>query len=113
MAKTLTGYPTVIGSKRESLAIHSGPASYVQIATTGDPVTATEFGLKWIESMAPAQSASGTYTVLPIFTNVQVNPYAGGQTSVKLAWFTTAGMTEVAGAVNLSAERVRLTAIGE
>lgn len=113
MKKPLGGYPTVFGDKRVAVVQHSGPASYVQMGTTGDPVAAREGGLSRIHSMAPAVDATGVYMVIPIFTNLNATPANGGQTSVKCAWFTLAGMTEVAAAVDLHTKTVRLTMIGE
>jgi hypothetical protein len=103
------GYPLSVGGKRLALAPngHAGPASYVQATTTGDPLQAAEFGLKYIDAvLTSGVTSNGTYTVRP------VNPTDGPVQSVKLAWYVTATGAEVAAAVNLSASKVNLLVIG-
>ena len=118
MSKAVTGYPTVVGDKRLGVSVHAGPASYTQIGvatppTGGDSITAVELGLKVIEGiLGPSISQDGQYYAVPVFTNTQVNPANPGQTSVQLMWVVAATGAQVAGATNLSAKKVRVTAIG-
>ncbi len=130
MSRPLDGYPNPIGAHVESVFPHAGPASYTQIvlgtaptpATGGDTVQAREAGYKLFESISPALTDSGNYLVLPIPINKSaVNP---GQQSAtyRLKWVaqvtaTLGGQsqtinTDAAAATNLSAEVVRLRAVG-
>lgn len=96
------GYPQVVGHKREVIHDHKGPASYTQFAGGGDPFVATQATMGWIEDVVGmAVDNTGTYAVFGV-----KNP--GPQASVILVWYTLIGMTEVAGAVNLSASTVPL-----
>ncbi len=119
MPRPLTGYPTSVGNKVVSVVGHAGPASYTQVSsgtipvTGGDRVYASEFGMKFFDSVVAMCADDGVNSVLVIPTTDTDDFYgAGGMTSVILRWFVVATGAEVAGAVNLSTKTVRLQAIG-
>ncbi len=113
--RQLNGYPTSIGSRLLSIFGHAGPTSYTPVTTGpvagGDLVYATEGGLKFIDSLESAITDDGLYRVevIPAGTS---DAMPQGATSVRTRWTVVATGVEVAGAVNLSASVVRLTAIG-
>ena len=118
--KTLTGYPIpgALSTRTVSIIQHVGPNPYAPVvvaapSTGGDPITAATFGLKTIEALIGGISDNGQYEVVPVFTNTNTSAQAaaGGQTTVNLQWRTAATGAE-AGAIDLSARTVRLTAIG-
>ena len=81
----------------------SGSASYVQ---GGDSISATSFGFNnTIWSLVAAVSQSGTYFVIGRCLN-------NGVSAWQLVWYVSATGSEVGAAVNLSAEKVRLSALG-
>ena len=95
------------GGKFVDVIDWNGPTSYVAGAAGGEPIPATAFGcfnnLLFIEGSI---SVSGTY-----YVNLQpVN--VGGYTTWRLRWFVVATALEVANAVNLSAETVKLWGFG-
>jgi len=98
-----------IGGARAGLSpnAHSGPSSYVQAATTGDPLQATEFGMLYLCFVAAGVTSDGLYRVTPIGPGA-----AGPVTSVKLVWtdFTTG--LEVPAGTDLSGSSVSIFAIG-
>jgi hypothetical protein len=82
---------------------YSGSASYVQ---GGDSISPQSFGLNnTIWTLIGSVSQSGNYEVRPRALN-------NGVTQWQLVWFVVATGLQVAAAVNLSGETVRLSAIG-
>lgn len=81
----------------------SGSASYV---AGGDSIGATSFGFNnTIWTLIGAVSQSGTYFVIGRCMNDGVSPW-------QLVWYVSATGAEVGAAVDLSAETVRLSALG-
>jgi len=113
--RPLDGFPTSWGSTRASIFPHAGPASYVQIVVStsaGDKALASEAGLKYFDFLVGGLTDSGTYRVecIPIgpSTSIQGAPAI----NYLLRWVVVATGAEVAGAVGLSAQVVRLLAVG-
>jgi hypothetical protein len=100
----ILGVSDVFGGHYYSPLDYAGSASYVQ---GGDSIGATSFGFNSsIQTLIGSVSHSGTYRVDP-------RPLTSGiQTQWQLVWIVVATGLEVAGAVNLSGETVRLSAIG-
>lgn len=118
MGNTLHGYPTIVGDHYLSVFSHTGPASYTQMTTGplagGDAVTAREAGLETFDAVHPVGlSDSGVYRVEGVAPvgNPSNDPVAARASSWRLRWVVVATGAEVAGGVNLSAQRVRLTAV--
>jgi len=116
-SRNVTGYPQPVGSRRECVVQHPGPAAYVQVvvgvpATGGDTLAATEAGLKAIDWASPAVSDNGQYIAYPIFTNTAASPLTAAQASVPVLWVVAATGAQVAGGVNLSARTVRFMVQG-
>lgn len=121
--KVLEGFPQSWGTKRVTVFYHTGPVSYVQMAIatpviTGDPLTDVEAGGRYIEAIVGGISDNGQYRVdaVPGGGNPsQAQPNGGtvgaAQKTWRLRWEVLATGAEVAGAVDLSARTVRLTAI--
>ena len=122
--RTFNGYPDSFGAKRVSVFPHAGPTSYTVItegvapllATGGDLVTAIEAGMKYFDGVITLGVDSGKYFVQVIPTTpsgVIATPTALPQpgTTARLKWMVAATGAE-AGAVDLSAEIVRLFAVG-
>lgn len=129
MARPLDGYPDSFGSHRASVFPHAGPASYTQItatagtvpATGGDTVQSIEAGLKYFDYLAAGITDDGAFLVVALPVTI-TNIVGGPSTTYKLWWISrvsalvggqmqTAGAEAVA-ATNLSAEIVRLFALG-
>jgi hypothetical protein len=115
----LADFPDSFGAHRGSVFAHRGPASYTQLTTGplagGDTVTAAEAGLKYVDAVhSVGLSDSGTYRVEGVAPvgNPSTNKQAAHASSWKLRWTVVATGAQVAGAVDLSAETIRLTAIG-
>ena len=120
----LADFPQPWGNKRVSCFYHAGPASYVQMAVatpviTGDAVTDTEAGLKYIEYIFGGISDNGQYRVEAVPgggnpSQPQPRPGTVGaeQRTWRLRWEVIATGAEVAAAANLSGRTVRLFAIG-
>lgn len=119
MGRPLDGYPTSIGNKVLSVFPHTGPASYTQMTTNpvagGDTVTfANEAGMKFADKLHGGKTDSGLYSIevfLPAANPSTKLSAAPAKTAV-LRWVVVATGAQVAGAVDLSAEIVRLEAIG-
>lgn len=118
--RSLDGYPTSWGSSRACVKGVAGPASYTQIvpgtapavATGGQTIYARDFGLKYFDSVTAGLSDTA-------INRVEVVPGAasgvgpkGACTSYTLRWVVVATAAQVANAVDLSSEIVRITAIG-
>ena len=111
MDKQLWGADPVNGRSKWVPVDHYGPSSYVSGGEVwppqpnlGGPNSVGLSGLHWVNG---GTSESGTYRVIPIF---------GGDASdkgqIKLMWVTISTNTEVTGGTNLSAEVIRLLAVG-
>jgi len=85
---------------------HAGPASYVQLATTGDPLQAVEFGFLWLVHVQGGYTSDKLYLVRP------VNPTVGPTASVALQWIDISSGLEVAAGTDLSGSTVNLLALG-
>ena len=114
----LAGFPDSFGSHRASVFPHTGPASYTQMTTGplagGNTVEAVEAGLTFFDAVIPiGLSDSGVYRVEAVAPvgNPSTGDGAASQTW-KLRWVVVATGAEVAGAFNLSAQVVRLFALG-
>lgn len=106
------GYPTAIAQKAIWIGDHSGPLSYT---TGGETVTAQNLGfLRNLSAVVPmGVSVSGNYCVQADFTA------KGNRTTCKLIWLysplnalSQTAWTQVAAAVNLSGETIKLMAVG-
>lgn len=99
----LSGYPDYVGRRFTFVGLGAGPSSYSQ--TTKDVVTLPGFQ-NYIDQMVGSTSVSGTYLV-------RAQPVTGGARSVwRFTWIVVATGLEVANAVNLSAEKVQVMALG-
>jgi hypothetical protein len=124
MPRPMDMYPDSWGSHRAAVVGHQGPSTYTVVteqsaptqATGGDSLTAVECGMKYLEFVNGGLSDSGTYRVecfprtpsgLAANAAYQPLPY----TEYGLRWVVVATGAE-AGAVDLSAEYVRLLAVG-
>lgn len=93
------GYPDFIGDRQAFAGSGTGPASYV---TGGDPVT-LQNPRRFIDVLFGGNlTLSGTYFVRA------VPAAANERTTWKLKWYVTSTGSEVAAAVNLSAETIVL-----
>lgn len=123
--RPMDGFPDSFGSHRASVFPHAGPASYTQVvegvapanATGGDEVSATEAGMKYFDFIASGLTDSGKYRVEVIpqgRSGYVANPSQIGSPAAQftLRWVVVATGAEVAALVDLSAEIVRLSAIG-
>lgn len=123
--RPMDGYPDSFGSHRASVFPHVGPSSYTQItegvapalATGGDTVEAIEAGMKFFEYVSGGLTDSGKFRVECIPTTL--SGVVASQASIpqpsrtyRLRWVVVATGAEVAGAVDLDAEIVRLFAVG-
>jgi hypothetical protein len=104
VTKEIIGVSDVFGGHYYSPLDYSGPASYVQ---GGDTIDAASFGFDGcIQTLTGSVSQSGNYRVDP-------RPLSSGvQTEWQLVWVVVSTGAQVANAVNLSGETVRLSAIG-
>lgn len=124
----LLGYPTDIGNKHLIVFDHKGPTSYANIGTSsgaGDVINAADLGWGGFDTFKAASAATSSYSmsgtyIVKIFTgHTTTTPtFTQGIQNVRtLQWFTTSAAfgtisTEVTNATDLSAEVVRLEAIG-
>lgn len=130
--KALDGYPTSWGSSRACVWGHSGPASYTQVTilagtipvTGGDTAQAVEACLKYFDKVYGGMTDDGSFIVTPIPVTITplTSTVGAASKTYKLRWVSnvtatvggqaqTAGSEAVAG-TNLSAQTVRLSAIG-
>jgi hypothetical protein len=125
------GYPTSWGSSRASVFPHAGPSSYTRVtvtagtvpATAGDTVQAIEAGLKYFDFVAYGVTDDGAFAVIPIpAAKSNATPNGTPTKTYILQWMalvtaTVGGQVQTAGSeaaasTNLSAEIVRLLAVG-
>jgi len=122
--RPMDGFPDSFGSHRVSVFPHRGPVLYAPVvagtppanATAGDLVNAVEAGLKYFEYVVGGLSDSGLYFVECSPTSVSgvvATPtrLAQPKATYRLLWIVLATGAQAA-AVDLSAEIVRLFAIG-
>src|ERR1041385_984050 len=115
-ATLLPDFPISIGNRRLSVITLTGPSSYTAVTpstppaapTGGQALLATQFGLKYIETVYSCLSDDGQYTVA--FTPKSATK--NGVTDGILIWITASGGSEPTGGANLSGVTIRLTAIG-
>ena len=96
-----------------SVIDHPGPASYAQVVTGspptgGDTVSASEFGLKWLDAVYGCSlSDDGQY-------EVELSPSGtlNEPSSFIAEWIIAATGAQVSALTNLSARKIRLIAIG-
>lgn len=115
MKQIIAGYPIVVGNKRMSVLLHSGPADYTPYDENtllgGDRITAREFGLKFLDAIivCGATPADGR--------SVQVINWSETRTGVQvedipLVW-REFNLAQVAVHEDCSEDIVRLIGIGE
>lgn len=98
-----SGYPDKIGKRFAFTANAVGPTSYSQ--TTKDVVTLPGYQ-NYIDSIHASLTVSGTYLL-------RAQPsLAGARAAWKFTWVVVATGVEVAGATNLSAEKVIVSGFG-
>lgn len=104
-------YPIAIGNRRLSTITLTGPSSYTAVTpgsppTGGQALLATQFGMKFIESVSVGLDSTGAYTALWTATSGTTNAVTAGI----LIWTVAAGGAEASG--DLSGKTLRVTAIG-
>lgn len=118
--KPFSGYDTSWGNKKVWQGGHMGPLSY---ATGGETLTASSFGWGGFELVLAANQGVATVNSTPIviplalsgnyFVGITFATTAKGpQKSVTIKWYVTTTGAEVAAAVNLNAEEVRILMVG-
>lgn len=121
MSRPLDGYPTSFGSSRASVMGVAGPAAYTQIvpgtapavATGGQTIRASQFGMKYFDYVVAGLTDSGVYRVECIPGDRSGNGPKGASQTYTLRWVVVATGNEVAATVvDLSAEIVRIFALG-
>lgn len=107
-------YPKSPGDERWSVVDVVGPASYTVVTagappTGGQVVPASAFGLQSIDAVFALAGTNGTNGV-----RVIANPYNFGDSmaNVTLMWIVLATGAQATAASNMSAQTVRLIAIG-
>jgi hypothetical protein len=108
----IPGFPDPVGGRSKLCPVdHLGPVSYTTGGETfpaqnvyGGPNSLGLSGVIWVNG---GYSESGTYRIIPIFGG-------GGAVkgTIKLKWIVVSTGVEVAAAVNLNAEKIRLLVIG-
>jgi hypothetical protein len=118
--RPLDGYPASTGYQMQSVAGIQGPASYTQItpgtapavATGGQTIYPNEFGLKYFDYVSAGLSDTGINRVECIPGAPSNAGPSGACASYTLRWVVVATGAQVAGAVDLSSEYVRVRALG-
>lgn len=123
--RPLDSSPDSFGAHKASIFPHAGPASYTQVTVGspagtvvtvgGDIVEAVEAGMKLFDFVVGGLTDDGLYEVKCIPLSVSgdsSNVPAIPKTTYRLMWFVVSTGSEVAGAVDLSASIVRLSALG-
>lgn len=127
--RNLDGYPDSWGAHRAAVHAHLGPVSYTQVtpgtpptpATGGDTLEAVQCGMKFLEFVGVGVTDSGNYRVEGIPKSAS-GSLGQQRTTYTLRWIacrtaSIGGQSQVVGteaisATDLSAEVVRLLAIG-
>src|ERR1044071_7820005 len=110
-ATLLPDFPISIGNRRLSTITLTGPSSYAAVnigtpPTGGQALLASQFGLKYLDSVTCSLDSTGKYTGFWTPTSTTTN----GVTAGILQWVQTSGGIEASG--DLSAMALRVTAIG-
>lgn len=107
-SQSLPGYPNYAGHKVHEVYELVGPSSY---STGGQALTASQFGYGGFDAVHVAGlSLSGTYFGRAQYLPVDAAPSANllATPNVKIVWYVVATGAEVAAAVDLSGEILRL-----
>lgn len=120
MSRPLDGFPTSLGSNRASVNGITGPSSYTQIvpgtppavATGGQSINAQLFGMKYFDYVVAGLSDSAVYRVECIPGARSGLGPKGATTTYTLRWVVVATGAEAAAELDLSAEIVRILAVG-
>ena len=117
-ANTFTAFPEFtavpFGNRRMTAGLLTGPTSYTRVTvasppTGGQAVSASQFGLTYIDAIFATASDTGAYTA--DWTAKSITPQ--GVTAGTLIWRTaTTPIDEVGGGTNLSAKYLRVVVIG-
>lgn len=100
---TTTGYVDIWGKHGGAVIDHTGPKSYT---TGGQTLTASRYGLRSLDYVGGGISVSGTYVARGKAVG------KGNRTTYTLVWFVVSTGAEVGSGVDLSAETVKLFAVG-
>lgn len=106
--RTTVRFRDVAGIRRRSIGSYTGPASYVQPG--GDPITAQELGLGFIDHLdmnGVVTDGTGTAANNRLITLT----FNTARTTVTIRWYT-ALTTEVVNAVDLSTYTIPFEAMG-
>lgn len=120
MSRPLDGFPTSWGSNRASVNGIAGPASYTQVvpgtppavATGGQTIRASDFGLKYFDFVTANLSDSAVYRVECIPGEQSGIGSKGACLTYTLRWVVVATGAEAAAELDLDAEIVRILAVG-
>lgn len=115
----LADFPDSFGAHRAAAFYHTGPASYTQMTTGplagGDVVEAVEAGITFFDVCIPVGlSDSGVYRVEGVAPvgNPSTNKQAAHARTWLLRWVVVATGAQAAAELDLSAQTVRLFAVG-
>ncbi len=118
MSPALDGYPTPWGASFVSVITLTGPASYSQFtapSTGGQDVRSLpEAGPKTVDFAIGGSSDDGTHRVEVVHYEAGAVPGGASLANATfvLKWYVIATGSEVAGAVDLSGQTVRVLVIG-
>ena len=108
----LPNYPQPFGTRMINVTNHNGPLLYT---TGGETVNASTFGWGSFDEVSGSASVnasnSGNFYVRPLYPVGQAANNVSGSNTVKLQWFTSAGV-EASANNNLSLEYVRMEYVG-
>lgn len=119
--RPLDMYPDSFGAHRGSVFPHAGPVSYDPVVEEspanlplagGDTVEAVEAGLKLFDWVSSVTADSGLFRVEAIPKSLSQYQIGAATPTYILRWVTVATNAEVAAGFDLSAEVVRLFALG-
>lgn len=107
----LPDYPISIGNRRMAVATVTGPSSYTAVTpgsppTGGQALSASQFGMKYLEAVHVGFGAGGTHTGYWSPASTTSNAVSSGI----LIWTVANGGAEASG--DLSTAVLRVTAIG-
>jgi hypothetical protein len=120
MSRPLDGYPTSFGSSRASVMGVAGPTSYTQlvpgtapaVATGGQTIRATDFGLKYFDHVVAGLTDTGIHRVECIPGDRSGSGPKGACLTYTLRWVVVASGAELAGLQDVHTEIVRVRALG-
>lgn len=106
--RILPGYEMQVGTKKEIVFDHDGPASYANPG--GDVINAADLGLGGIEyGEADGLSSDGLNYAYAAISGVSTSgTQANVGTTLTMRWFVVATGAEVANTTNLSAKAIRI-----